>query len=60
MEIIAHRINTIHQLQNLKTNLGAEVDIRSNNNEFSSEIMVSTSMDKMAYLFSYHLCFIFN
>lgn len=33
MEIIAHRINTIHQLQNLKTNLGAEVDIRSNNNE---------------------------
>ena len=30
MEIIAHRINTINQLKNLNTNLGVEVDIRSN------------------------------
>ena len=30
MEIIAHRINTINQLKNLKNNLGVEVDIRSN------------------------------
>ena len=33
MEIIAHRINTIKQLKNLRTNFGAEVDIRTNNNE---------------------------
>ena len=30
MEIIAHRINTIHQLKNLNSNFGVEVDIRSN------------------------------
>ena len=30
MEIIAHRINTINQLKNLNTDLGVEVDIRSN------------------------------
>ena len=33
MEIIAHRINTIKQLKNLSTYFGAEVDIRTNNNE---------------------------
>ena len=33
MEIIAHRINTIDQLQNLNHNFGAEIDIRSFNNE---------------------------
>ena len=33
MEIIAHRINTINQLQNLKKNFGVEVDIRTNNDE---------------------------
>ena len=33
MEIIAHRINTIKQLKNLRTNFGVEVDIRTYNNE---------------------------
>ncbi len=33
MEIIAHRINTIKQLKNLRADFGVEVDIRSNNNK---------------------------